>query len=215
MRVETLSFSLVEPDGLPSSRKGAILEQCYGLVRQVFKGVDRQETADHIFGTNPTKPQSLLLVYEGEAVVAFSGFQVITIGNHQVVYRVGTVLHPDHQSKGLYKRMIRECFPEGSTALVLRSQNPRVYQGILSSGLFSRIYPDTNGDIVPQDVVNLVQGVIDYRMMDIILGDGSLLVKDSYSGGLYQDRILSRNDAVNRLFAPLYPSDGYLIVGFV
>lgn len=191
----------------------ALLDGGFNLVRKVFQGVDRQETADHMFGL-PEANQELVVVFDGsEKIIGFAGIRQLSLKESKVTYRVGTIVDPEHQGRGIYKRLIREGLHPDSEAMVVRTQNPRVYQSIRSAGIFEEIYPRIDGEEVPRKIYETASEVLELIGKKPNIDPQSLIVRGVYGEGLYSEPISCRKDDVNALFRKLGRGDGFVIVG--
>ena len=63
----------------------------------------------------------VFLFLDEERIVGFSSIQFF----HGVIYRYGTVIHPDYQNIGLYSRLNQEHFST-QVSMILRTQNLRI-----------------------------------------------------------------------------------------
>lgn len=191
----------------------SLLDGGFDLVRQVFQGVDRQETADHMFGLPETDQELVVAFDDNEKIIGFAGIRQLILERIKITYRVGTIVDPNHQGKGLYKRLICECLHPDSEAMVVRTQNPRVYQSIRSTGIFDRIYPGVDGKEVPREIFETASEVLELIGEKPISDPLRLIVRGAYGDGLYGEPISCRSDDVNELFRQLGKGDGYVIIG--
>ena len=129
-------------------------------------------------------------------------------------YIRGAIVAPEVGGHGLMKSMLAHAAAEVD-AVVLHTQNPRVYRAMAGCGLFEVVFPvpDHSFSISPGAVESICRSLSRFsRGMPFDSRGG--VVQDLYGRPLYPIRPLHRDTATNNLFAALSPGDGVAVIGF-
>src|ERR1041384_7332929 len=91
--------SFPDASRLATADQQPLMDAMNGIIAVNWKATEPHWTAD----SSPfDRKYSLILVYDGSALVAFSVYRVLRISGELAIYRSGTEVLPAYQGRGLY-----------------------------------------------------------------------------------------------------------------
>lgn len=212
---DQISYLITRPASMSPDKKEEVLDAGFQLAQKVFQGVGRDETAGRMFGEGERQQtHKLVLAYKAGVMVGFAGYNYFDVAGRMVMYLDGTIVDPDAQGMGIYGAMINHALLPDCGTMVFRTQNPRIYQGTRSCGLFRAIYPETNLSEAPEDVGQIAAELLGIIGKGKMVCPKSLVVRGSYgTNGLYVARPTTKDEGINQLFEErLDKGDGFVVV---
>lgn len=138
------------PDGsqLDQCLRQPVMDAMNGIIATNWKATEPHWTA----ASSPFDSKfSLILVYEGPALIAFSVYRQLQIAGCRAIYRSGTEVLPAHQGRGLYGFFTSEILKTSATAdngpggllYGWRTRNPIVW--VANAKICDRVAPSLLG----------------------------------------------------------------------
>ena len=92
-------YSFPNASHVAASDRQPLMDAMNGII-----AVNWNATEPHWTAASPPfdSKYSLILVYDGSGLIAFSVYRVLEISGGLAIYRSGTEVLPDHQGRGLY-----------------------------------------------------------------------------------------------------------------
>jgi hypothetical protein len=92
-------FSVPDASVVDEADQPAVMDAMNGIIAVNWKATEPHWTAS----SSPFDSKySLVLVYDGSGLVAFSTYRLLRIADRLAIYRSGTEVLPSHQGRGLY-----------------------------------------------------------------------------------------------------------------
>ena len=152
------------------------------------------------------------LLFVGDKVCAFGIYYFLKIQDKNILFRDGTMVDQNSQSKGYYKSLVQHALDlYAPDFMATRTQNPRVYETLTTFSSTGFIYP--NEDVL---ITHEVGTIADLLCEGEVLDPKTLVVKGVYKQGQDRSEALFwkvRNEKVTRLFKQfLTEFDAFLLV---
>lgn len=104
--------SFPDASRVSSSKRQPLMDAMNGIIAVNWKATEPHWTAD----SSPFDPKySLILVYDGAGLIAFSVYRMMRIAGGLAIYRSGTEVLPAHQGRGLYGFFTSEVLNHAGT----------------------------------------------------------------------------------------------------
>jgi len=200
---------------LDDLQRAEILAEAMPIIQAGFHGVDKQETADHLFGSTHAvqSVQRLALPYQNGQLVGFSSYQVIEWQRVEVIYLVGTILDPRVQLRGVCQDMMRRVQGD-RRMLILTTQNPRVYHSVTRCGAFQAVYPQISSPAADRDVLGMAEAILNLHERGKSVDPKTMVVANNYPQPLYLDRPRASCPKINAFFTQHVGSrDAVVVIG--
>jgi hypothetical protein len=141
-------YSFPDASRLAISDRQPLMDAMNGIIAVNWKATEPHWTAD----ASPfDRKYSLILVYDGAALAAFSVYRVLRISGGLAIYRSGTEVLPPHQGRGLYGFFTSEVLKcsgaaeKGKSVLYgWRTRNPIVWAA--NAKICEKVTPSLLGD---------------------------------------------------------------------
>lgn len=150
-------------------------------------------------------------LFNGEIFCAFGVYYLCEVADKKILFRDGTMVDQNEQSRGLYRLLVQYALDKHSPDfMVTRTQNPRVYEMFKKFSSSGAIYP-SEGIVPPQEVVTIARLMCHEGAFD----PETLAAKNVYNRGQ------GRNDApffavrdqnVARFFGNISTADAFMVV---
>ncbi len=123
-------YSFPDASRIEHSDRRPVMDAMNGIIAVNWKATEPHWTA----ASSPFDRYSLMLVYDGAGLAAFSVYRMLEIAGRRAVYRSGTEVLPSHQGQGLYNFFTTEVLKHartlaggGNTLYGWRTRNPIVW----------------------------------------------------------------------------------------
>src|SRR5579872_4312599 len=125
-------YSFPNASCIDKSDREALMDAMNGIIAVNWKATEPHWTA----ASSPFDSKySLILVYDGSGLIAFSVYRVLRVAGHLAIYRSGTEVLPAHQGRGTYGFFTSEVLKSldaaghGDTGIFYgwRTRNPIVW----------------------------------------------------------------------------------------
>ena len=143
-------YSFPDASQISQSHRQPVMDAMNGIIAINWKAAEPHWTA----ASSPFESTySLILVYDHEALVAFSVYRILEVAGCRAVYRSGTEVLPAHQGRGLYGFFTNEILKRSGTAdtaeaVVLygwRTRNPIVWAA--NAKICEKVTPSLLADV--------------------------------------------------------------------
>ena len=189
------------------------LQELIVLVKPLYTWFSpKRATAENIRARLTRQDTSCVdIIFLEEKVVGWGVYYIREIDNQKILYRDGTIVDPEHGSKGIYHSLIELSLNrEAPDHLVTRTQNPRVYESFQKYSQ-KGIYPRLDNVIPPQHIQKIAQEI------EPSVDPETLIVRGVYEGDRFQAEYhTSRDPKIKEFFLQkLQPPDAFLLVVLV
>jgi hypothetical protein len=143
-------FSIPDASVVDEADQPAVIDAMNGIIAVNWKATEPHWTAS----SSPFDGKySLVLVYDGSGLAAFSVYRLLRIANHLAIYRSGTEVLPSHQGRGLYGFFTTEILKRSRAAnhgddgvfYGWRTRNPIVWAA--NAKICEKVTPGLLGDV--------------------------------------------------------------------
>ncbi|MBV8701099.1 hypothetical protein [Bradyrhizobium sp.] len=125
-------YSFPDASQINQSHRQPVMDAMNGIIAINWKAAEPHWT---VVSSPFESKYSLILVYDREALVAFSVYRMLDVGGCRAIYRSGTEVLPAHQGRGLYGFFTSEVLKrsgaaekgEASVLYGWRTRNPIVW----------------------------------------------------------------------------------------
>jgi hypothetical protein len=142
-------YSFPDASQIRAANRQPLMDAMNGIIAVNWKAAEPHWTA----AASPFDSKySLILVYDGAGLIAFSVYRVLQLSVGLAIYRSGTEVLPAHQGRGLYGFFTAEVLKcsgaaekgEGSVLYGWRTRNPIVWAA--NAKICDRVTPSLLGD---------------------------------------------------------------------
>jgi hypothetical protein len=143
-------FSVPDASVVDEADQPAVMDAMNGIIAVNWKATEPHWTAS----SSPFDSKySLVLVYDGSGLVAFSVYRLLRIADRLAIYRSGTEVLPSHQGRGLYGFFTSEILKRsrgadrGDDGVLYgwRTRNPIVWAA--NAKICEKVTPGLLGDV--------------------------------------------------------------------
>jgi hypothetical protein len=143
-------FSVPDASVVDEADQPAVMDAMNGIIAVNWKATEPHWTAS----SSPFDSKySLVLVYDGSGLVAFSTYRLLRIADRLAIYRSGTEVLPSHQGRGLYGFFTSEVLKrsravdQGDDGVFYgwRTRNPIVWAA--NAKICEKVTPALLGDV--------------------------------------------------------------------